>query len=255
MKSTNLILAMAAFHVAVAITVHADDDAKKENGNPEQETGQAVDPSGTWRLEYDWNGSRIKDSYRLALAEKGKVTGRFHRDDLTLPISDGKVNGDKISFNVRGEYQGTEWVVKCAGKISGDEIEGTAILEGNGKTWDFPWRPKRSVELDDVVGNWRLRVEANGNVYEPTFEISKNSDTPEGVYTSPRAGKLAVKNVAIKNNHLLFTIDDEFNGYSIHIDYKGRPRGDKMSGTLEFDLNGDQGEAEFTATRESSVEE
>ena len=47
----------------------------------------------------------------------------------------------------------------------------------------------------------------------------------------------------------MFTITAEFNGNSIKVDYKGRPYGDKLSGTLKYDFSGNTGEGEFVAKR------
>jgi hypothetical protein len=32
------------------------------------------------------------------------------------------------------------------GKISGDAVAGTALVEANGQSWEFSWRPKRNTQ-------------------------------------------------------------------------------------------------------------
>ena len=47
-----------------------------------------------------------------------------------IPISDGKVSGDDISFTTTVSRGGNEFKVNYKGKISGDEIRFTRVREG-----------------------------------------------------------------------------------------------------------------------------
>jgi hypothetical protein len=58
----------------------------------------------------------------------GSVSGR--RGDN--PISDGKIDGDDISFNV--DFQGNSIKMIYTGKVAGDEIKFKREVEGRGST-------------------------------------------------------------------------------------------------------------------------
>ena len=45
-------------------------------------------------------------------------------------ISDGKIKGDEISFNVKREFGGNTMVIKYAGKVAGDTITGKVERPG-----------------------------------------------------------------------------------------------------------------------------
>ena len=211
---------------------------------------KTVDPSGTWRLEYDWNGTRIKDAFRLNLAKAGKVEGALHRGETVAEIRDGMINGNDLSFSVSIEYEGTDWVTKYAGKIKGDEIEGTVVLEVNDQSWDFPWKPKRSVLMEDMVGTWQILINAqNGTVFEPTLQIAQDGEGYKSVYTSKQGAELDVKGLRVEKSHLLFTVNADLNGRTLKVDYKGRPYGDKMKGTLAYEIGDNSGDNDFTAKR------
>ena len=209
-----------------------------------------TDPAGTWRREYDWSETRIEEVIRLNVKEGGKVVGTLSRNDRATEIKDGKVKGNELSFYTSDNYQGAEWVTRFKGTVTGDEINGTVVLEVGDQSWDFPWTPVRSVQMDDVVGLWQIRVESpDGNVLEPTMKISKDVSTYKSLYTSTQGQELDVKDLRVENSVLKFTVTAEFDGYSMKVDYRGRPYGNKISGSLDYDFGGNTGQVEFTARR------
>jgi hypothetical protein len=55
------------------------------------------------------------------------VTGTVNAGAQPVPISDGKLRGDQITFTAGGsEY---------TGKVSGDRIEGTKTTNGKKESW------------------------------------------------------------------------------------------------------------------------
>ena len=215
-----------------------------------------VNPSGTWRLEYDFAQTRFKDAFRIHVEDDGSIVGTLKRNETTHELKEEKLDGDKLSFTVSGEYEGTPWVTKFSGKISKDEMDGTAIVEFNGESYEFPWTPKRSVQLEDTVGKWKIRIETpNGDVLEPTLQISGEGEKYKGVYVGAQDQEMDVSDLRVEDNHLLFSVSREFNGNKMKVDYKGRPYGDKINGTLEYDLAGNTGEVEFAAKRDRPKKE
>ncbi|MHC4165431.1 MAG: hypothetical protein ACYSWQ_00565 [Planctomycetota bacterium] len=212
-----------------------------------------VDPSGTWRREYDWNNATVQEAIRLNLKEDGKIVGTLSANNFALEVKDIEVKGNELSFSVSGEYQGTEWSTRYKGVIKGDEIDGAGVFTVGDQSWDFDWKPKRTAELDDVVGTWQIRiVSPDGNILEPTVKISKDGDEYKSLYTSAQGQELDVKNLRVENNILKFTVTAEFDGYSVKVDYQGRPYGDKLSGLLDYDFGGTAGQVEFTARRKQT---
>ena len=142
-----------------------------------------VDPSGTWRWEYEWQGETIKDSLRLNLADEGKVIGTFHGRNATKPIENGKIEKDKLSFEFELEFNGVAVDLKFSGTIKQDDIDGNVILSANGEENEFPWNPKRSVQVEDVLGKWQLHMRlamamySNQNLKSPRMEIRRRELT------------------------------------------------------------------------------
>jgi hypothetical protein len=209
-----------------------------------------IDPSGTWRREYDWNDARVKEVIRLNQTADGKIAGTLSYNDEALEIKDAALKDDELSFSVSGDYQGNAWTTRYTGTITGDEIKGTGVLQFGLESWDFEWTPQRSVQLDDVIGMWKIRIEPeDGDVLEPTLKISKEGEAYKGDYKSMQGYDLDVKDLRIEKNTLKFTLSGEYDGNPFKVEYQGRPYGDKISGSLDYDFGSYAGQAEFSAQR------
>jgi hypothetical protein len=99
-------------------------------------TGFAQDskanPTGTWTWTGPARGGGDGPTMTLKLkADGSKLTGsltapgRGGGDPTDTPISAGKIDGDKISFDVVMEFNGNSRTNKYEGKIAGDTITGT----------------------------------------------------------------------------------------------------------------------------------
>jgi hypothetical protein len=206
-------------------------------------------------LEYELSGYQFKDAFRLKQGKDNQLLGTLYRNDTKLDIQDGKIEGDSISFTVTAEYEGTEWVTKYAGKVEGDSLQGTAVVTGNGQTMDFPWTPKRSVDMEDVVGSWQLHIEApDGNTFEPILKITKDGDKFAAQYTSEGSGEAEVQKFRIEDNELRFALDTEYQGAPLKLEYRGRPYGDELKGMIAYDTQGNTGEFPFSAKRKSDTD-
>ena len=90
----------------------------------------AADVSGTWTASFDTQVGKQEYTYTLKV-DGGVVTGTAKSNligDSTL--SDGKVDGNKISFVEKGNYQGMPLQFNYTGEIDGDEIRFKRELMG-----------------------------------------------------------------------------------------------------------------------------
>ncbi len=88
----------------------------------------AEDPTGNWKATLDTPNGPMVLTFTFKLDE-GKLTGTMGSEMMgNIPISAGKIEGDKISFSVEGQM-GT---VRVAGTLSGDTMKLT-ITVGDGQ--------------------------------------------------------------------------------------------------------------------------
>jgi hypothetical protein len=91
----------------------------------------AADATGKWTFETQ--GRNGPTTQALNLKQSGSdLTGTLAGGrGGEVQISDGKVDGDNVSFNVVREFQGNKITIKYTGTISGDEMKLT-IEAGRG---------------------------------------------------------------------------------------------------------------------------
>src|ERR1051326_3208877 len=111
-----------------------------------------ADPTGTWTWSTPGRngGPERKSTLKLKL-EGEKVTGTLTApgrggQSSDVSISEGKVKGDELSFEVTREFQGNKFTAKYHGKISGDSIKGKIETERNGQAQSRDWEAKRETE-------------------------------------------------------------------------------------------------------------
>lgn len=98
----------------------------------------AASINGKWvserKMERDGNTMVIIQTFDLK-SDGSKLTGKLttafgENEPMTADIKDGKIDGDKFSFNVTLTTPGGEFAMAYEGKIDGDTLKGTATREG-----------------------------------------------------------------------------------------------------------------------------
>ena len=91
---------------------------------------QAADVSGTWAASFETQVGTQTYTYELKVegaALTGKAKSNLIGDSV---LSDGKVDGNKISFVEKGTYQGMPLQFNYTGELVGDEIHFKRELMG-----------------------------------------------------------------------------------------------------------------------------
>ena len=88
----------------------------------------AADVSGKWTFETQGRNGAVTNTLTLK-ASGSTLTGSLAGGrGGEVNISDGKVDGDNISFSVTREFNGNQFTTKYSGKVAGDTINLT--IEG-----------------------------------------------------------------------------------------------------------------------------
>ena len=90
----------------------------------------AADVTGKWTAEMQGrNGNTMTITMNLK-ADGDKLTGTMSGRGGETDISDGKVQGDNISFKVVREFNGNQITSVYKGKVDGDTIHFAMTMEG-----------------------------------------------------------------------------------------------------------------------------
>ena len=90
----------------------------------------AADVTGKWTAEVPGRGGQTREVTMNLKASGDALTGTMSGPQGDIEISDGKVSGDEISFNVTREFQGNSMKMHYTGKVDGDQIKFSVTREG-----------------------------------------------------------------------------------------------------------------------------
>ena len=90
----------------------------------------AADISGKWVAQVPGRQGQTRETTFNFKAEGAKLTGTVSGMQGDNPISDGKIDGDNVSFTVVTNFNNNEVKNLYKGKVSGDEIKFTRTREG-----------------------------------------------------------------------------------------------------------------------------
>lgn len=100
-------------------------------------TAYAADISGTWKAAVDTPNGPLETVFQFKV-DGSKLTGTAaNQFSGELPIQDGKLDGDSISFLVTANFNGNDFKLNYKGKVSGDEIKLTVEVTGMDRTFEM----------------------------------------------------------------------------------------------------------------------
>ena len=90
----------------------------------------AADISGKWIAQVPGRQGQTRETTFNFKAGGAKLTGTVSGMQGDNPISDGKIDGDNVSFTVVSNFGGNEVKQLYKGQVSGDEIKFSRSREG-----------------------------------------------------------------------------------------------------------------------------
>jgi hypothetical protein len=97
----------------------------------------AADVNGKWVAQVPGRDGQMRETTFNFKAEGEKLTGTMSGRQGDVPISDGKIKGDEISFTVVLSFQGNEVKLLYKGKVTGDEMKLTRSREGSDQSQEM----------------------------------------------------------------------------------------------------------------------
>ena len=97
----------------------------------------AADVAGKWVAQIPGRqGTPTETTFNFKV-DGDKLTGTMSNPQGETAISEGKINGNEISFVVIRNIGGNEMKLAYKGKVAGDEIKFTCELQGGGQPQEF----------------------------------------------------------------------------------------------------------------------
>ena len=97
----------------------------------------AADVTGNWKGSTEGPNGTIERTFSFKV-DGTKLTGETVSSFAgKSTITDGKVDGDKVSFMINVKIQDNELAVSYKGVVNGDNIKLVATIAGNDQTMDW----------------------------------------------------------------------------------------------------------------------
>jgi len=93
-------------------------------------TASAADVSGTWKAAIETPNGPLETTFKFQ-ADGNKLTGSTSNQFMgDTAISDGKIDGDSLTFTVNANFNGNDIKLNYRAKVSGDEMKLTLEIPG-----------------------------------------------------------------------------------------------------------------------------
>jgi hypothetical protein len=93
-------------------------------------TALAADVTGKWTAQVPGRGGQTREATFNLKADGNTLTGTISSPRGDAEISEGKIDGDQISFTQTMEFNGNSMKLIYKGMISGDTIKFTRARDG-----------------------------------------------------------------------------------------------------------------------------
>ena len=208
----------------------------------------AANPAGTFAWESDYGEGMVKQLLLLRCANN-KVNGFYRNNDGNHRIKSGTYKENAFEFSLVIDRKGNPIDITCVGTVDGDELSAESKIKFKGETHDVEFDAKRETRIQDVLGKWKLSIEANDQTYTPEMEITKEGKQLAATYKSEHIDDIVVESISLKDNVLRFEITGQPQGEKLTVTYEGKPAGTRMTGTAKYAVAGVSGEGMFTGEK------
>ena len=100
-------------------------------------SASAADVAGTWKASIETPNGKFETTFVFKV-DGAKLTGTTSSQMMAeTPISDGKIDGDNLSFTVNANFNGNEVKLNYKAKVTGDEMKITLELPGGDRTFEM----------------------------------------------------------------------------------------------------------------------
>jgi len=97
-------------------------------------TASAADVSGTWKAAIETPNGPLETTFHFKVDGNKLIGSTSNQFVGETPISDGKVDGDSLSFTVNASFNGNDVTLNYKVKVAGDEMKLTLEIAGRDRT-------------------------------------------------------------------------------------------------------------------------
>lgn len=189
----------------------------------------AADVDGTWTGSAAAPGGDVAVAFKFQ-ADGAKLTGSTTGPDgTTIPIKDGKIDGNTITFTVTLDFGGSPFVLPYKGVVSSDQIKMSADAGGVPIEMVLKKSKEAAAALD---GTWEGTVSGPQGDFPMSFTFKADGTKLTGSTVGFDGTPVPIKDGKIDGSNISYMVSLDFGGMPFDMTYKGVASSDqiKMSG-------------------------
>lgn len=144
-------------------------------------------------------------------------------------ISNGKIDGDTITFSVDIDAGGMPLVINYKGVVSQDQIRFTLNV------MDMPMEfvaTRMAAPKSGITGKWSGTMATPGGEFPVSFTFAANGANLTGTTTGPQ-GDIEISDGKIDGNTMSFSVSFDFGEMPLTMNYKGILAQDEIKFTID----------------------
>ncbi|GAB5404981.1 MAG: hypothetical protein Aurels2KO_32120 [Aureliella sp.] len=212
------------------------------------------DVAGEWQIEFDAPDG-VTYSPALVVKEKsGKLSGIMKSEEGEIEIEKIELKDHAFTFAYTVDYQGAELDLKYKCMPRGHKIGGVIEYSVDGNEGEMEFEGNRNVlekQLLALVGTWKCStIGPDGVEREPVLTTMVKDGKLVGTLKSDEID-LEIKEIKLEDGQAVFPFSMEAEAQTITLVWKCKADGDKLVGTIDFDLGNEQGTIDVDGKRQA----
>ncbi len=219
---------------------------------------------GTWRWNFVMpDGATNRPKLRFTVADGNLSAKTSFRPGTETPVTNLLVTGDQVTFQVIRRRPDRDVVTTYSGKWNETAIKGKIETDWAGEKQSYDWEATRAHY--GVEGVWRWTNSffggggggggrgpgGRGRGFESRVELEQEGEriTGKTVSTSGRIPSVTITNGVFTNGVIYFEIERTIFETRNLTKHTGKVSGDTITGMIESEINGEDREIDWEATR------
>ena len=234
------------------VQFHVDGQQQGEDfpWNPKRHVG-SEEVVGEWNFRYTAPDG-VEYTPALTVTDDDPLTAKIGIGGETVDVESISLEDHTLKFSYTVPYQGSDLDITCTCHPKGHKLTGMLAYDLDGQTGEFEigaTRKHLSAAQKKLLGSWKFDVTGDDGIERhPILKLSEKAGELQ-VSLADGDETFDLRDIRHDDGEIRFAFTRDHDGVGVDIEWSCKPDGDGMTGSLEYDAQGNTGEIEFTGKR------
>lgn len=238
---------------SIDATVNKGEESAEFPWNAQRET-RNEDVVGQWVFELDApDGVTYRPELNVSM-KKGKLAGKIAAADSEMELEAITLKKNVLSFEYTVPYEGSDLHLTYNCLPRGNKMRGEVQFSVDGNDGSIDIKAERKTldkRLLAVVGSWKCStVGPDGVERNPVFTAMVENGKLVGHLKSDEID-LKIDELTLDGDYVSFPFTNSHDGNTVDLVWKCKADGGKLTGIIEFDIDGNSGSIDVSGTKQA----